>query len=176
MELCSFELFNASKWKLMAEDAVRSVCEGGLINWPIPPPLCANPLDAAALSNDLEQQLRVLVTEHRRVRHPPKTTTCSSKSSKTEVHETISVGSGPSKHMGRPPVVLADAGSRGLRDGARDWRFSGKRRVSASHQTRGSRRTHVQGLPDPVRTSQRAKSTHRLSQVSWSGCQSLLWF
>ena len=51
----------------MAEDAVRSVCEGGLLNWPIPPPLCANILDAAAVSNDLEQQLRLLVTEHRRV-------------------------------------------------------------------------------------------------------------
>ena len=55
----------------MADDAVRSVCEGGLLNWPIPPPLCANILDAAAVSNDLEQQLRLLVTEHRRVRENP---------------------------------------------------------------------------------------------------------
>ena len=67
MELCSFELYNQSQWKLMAEDAIRSVCDGGLAQWPVPPPLCANQLDAAVASNDLEHQLRMLVTEHRRV-------------------------------------------------------------------------------------------------------------
>ena len=70
VELCSFELYSQSKWKLMAEDAIRSVCDGGLSQWPVPPPLCANTLDAAAASNDLEHQLRQLVTEHRRVRDP----------------------------------------------------------------------------------------------------------
>ena len=64
VELCSFELYNQSQWKLMAEDAIRSVCDGGLAQWPVPPPLCANQLDAAVASNDLEHQLRMLVTEH----------------------------------------------------------------------------------------------------------------
>ena len=52
----------------MSEDAITSVCgPGASPQWPMPPPLSASTLDTALVSNDLEQQLRVIVTEHRRV-------------------------------------------------------------------------------------------------------------
>jgi len=53
----------------MSDDALRSVCDAGVNpDWPSFPPLCASPLDAALVSNELEHELRSLVTQHRRVR------------------------------------------------------------------------------------------------------------
>ncbi|XP_071091691.1 centrosomal protein of 76 kDa-like isoform X1 [Haliotis cracherodii] len=67
VETCRFDLTDESRWKSMAGDAVMSVCgPGACPTWPTPPPLCASTLDPSILSNDLEQQLRVLVMEHRR--------------------------------------------------------------------------------------------------------------
>ena len=52
----------------MSEDAITSVCgPGASPQWPMPPPLSASTLDTALVCNDLEQQLRVIVTDHRRV-------------------------------------------------------------------------------------------------------------
>ncbi|BFZ19803.1 hypothetical protein BsWGS_22842 [Bradybaena similaris] len=67
VEVCHFDLQNEAHWKSMSRDAVLSVCGLGVCPlWPVPPPLCPSTLDAALVSNDLEQQLRVLVMEHRR--------------------------------------------------------------------------------------------------------------
>lgn len=67
VETSVFDLYDQSRWKQMSEDTIRSVCTlGSMPTWPTIPPLCANPLDASLASNDLEQQLRALVTEHRR--------------------------------------------------------------------------------------------------------------
>ncbi|XP_069076034.1 centrosomal protein of 76 kDa isoform X1 [Pleurodeles waltl] len=67
VELCAFDLHDESKWKPMSEEAIRSVCApGSTTSLPPFPPLCASLMDAAAISNDLELQLRVLVSEHRK--------------------------------------------------------------------------------------------------------------
>ena len=52
----------------MSEDAVHSVCGPGAAPlWPALPPLCASSFDVGLMSNDLEQELRSLVAEHRQV-------------------------------------------------------------------------------------------------------------
>lgn len=67
VELCLFDLHDECKWKPMSEEAIRSVCApGSTTSLPPFPPLCASLMDAAAISNDLELQLRVLVSEHRK--------------------------------------------------------------------------------------------------------------
>ncbi|KAJ8412653.1 hypothetical protein AAFF_G00116040 [Aldrovandia affinis] len=67
VELCVFDLQNGSRWKAMSEEALRSVCApGSTTSLPPLPPLCASPLDPAAASNQLELELRCLVTEHRK--------------------------------------------------------------------------------------------------------------
>ncbi|XP_055892466.1 centrosomal protein of 76 kDa-like [Biomphalaria glabrata] len=67
VEVCHFDLANEAHWKSMSSDAIISVCGAGACpTWPIPPPLSPSTLDPILLSNDLEQQLRVLVMEHRR--------------------------------------------------------------------------------------------------------------
>ncbi|XP_064610638.1 centrosomal protein of 76 kDa-like isoform X2 [Liolophura sinensis] len=68
VEVCEFELEDQARWKAMSQDAVLSVCGPGAVpHWPAFPSLCVSRLDAALVSNDLEQQLRVLVTSHRQV-------------------------------------------------------------------------------------------------------------
>eukprot|EP00105_Crassostrea_gigas_P015727 XP_011432820.1 PREDICTED: centrosomal protein of 76 kDa-like [Crassostrea gigas] len=67
VEVCKFNLKNEADWKSMSQDAVLSVCgPGASLAWPSMPPLCCSSLDSALVSNDLEQQLRVMVYEHRR--------------------------------------------------------------------------------------------------------------
>ncbi|XP_005103634.1 centrosomal protein of 76 kDa [Aplysia californica] len=67
VEVCRFDLHNEAHWKSMSQDAIVSVCgPGACPQWPVPPPLSPSVLDSALVSNDLEQQLRVLVMEHRR--------------------------------------------------------------------------------------------------------------
>ncbi|CAG5134305.1 unnamed protein product [Candidula unifasciata] len=67
VEVCHFDLQNEAHWKSMSRDAVLSVCGSGVCPlWPVPPPLCPSTLDAALVSSDLEQHLKVLVMEHRR--------------------------------------------------------------------------------------------------------------
>jgi len=52
----------------MSADAILSVCSSGSTPlWPQFPPLSPPTIDSSLASNDLEQQLRILVTEHRRV-------------------------------------------------------------------------------------------------------------
>ena len=70
VETCQFVLTDESKWKAMSGDALDSVCGDSLMGpgYPALPPLCASSLDSALASNDLEQELRYLVTQHRRVR------------------------------------------------------------------------------------------------------------
>jgi len=66
--MCVFDVSDGSRWKAMSDDAIRSVCEPGVNpDWPTFPPLSASPLDAALVSNELEHELRSLVTQHRRV-------------------------------------------------------------------------------------------------------------
>ncbi|XP_076112649.1 centrosomal protein of 76 kDa-like [Mytilus galloprovincialis] len=67
VDVSHFELGNESRWKPMSQDAVLSVCGlGASPSWPTLPPLCSSTLDPTLVSNDLEQQLRVLLFEHRR--------------------------------------------------------------------------------------------------------------
>jgi hypothetical protein len=69
VEVCQFELRNESRWKSMSQDAILSVCgPGSSPCWPTLPPLCSSTLDSTLVSNDVEQQLRILLFEHRRVR------------------------------------------------------------------------------------------------------------
>uniref|UniRef100_A0A3Q2ZD87 Centrosomal protein of 76 kDa n=1 Tax=Kryptolebias marmoratus TaxID=37003 RepID=A0A3Q2ZD87_KRYMA len=67
VELCVFDFQNQSRWKAMSEDALKSVCApGSTTALPPVPPLCAPSLDPAAASNQLELEMRYLVTEHRK--------------------------------------------------------------------------------------------------------------
>lgn len=54
----------------MSEEALKSVCTpGSTTSLPPLPPLCAPSLDPAAASNQLELEIRFLVSEHRKVKH-----------------------------------------------------------------------------------------------------------
>ncbi|XP_056142658.1 centrosomal protein of 76 kDa [Lampris incognitus] len=67
VELCVFDLQNQSHWKAMSEEALRSVCAlGSTTSLPPLPPLCAPTLEPAAASNQLELEMRYLVSEHRK--------------------------------------------------------------------------------------------------------------
>lgn len=62
-------LQNQSRWKAMSEEALKSVTAPGTItSLPPLPPLCAPSLDPAAASNQLELEMRCLVSEHRKVK------------------------------------------------------------------------------------------------------------
>lgn len=68
VELCVFDLREPSLWKSMSEDALLSVCAlGSGFSAPPLPPLCGPALDPAAASNHLELEMRLLVSEHRKV-------------------------------------------------------------------------------------------------------------
>ncbi|XP_064164700.1 centrosomal protein of 76 kDa [Anguilla rostrata] len=67
VELCVFDLRDGARWKAMSQEAVRSVCApGSTTSLPPLPPLCASQLDPVAASNQLELELRHLLTEHRK--------------------------------------------------------------------------------------------------------------
>ncbi|XP_029360196.1 centrosomal protein of 76 kDa isoform X1 [Echeneis naucrates] len=67
VELCVFDFQNQSQWKAMSEDALKSVCsQGSTTSSPLLPPLCAPSLDPMSSSNQLELELRYLVSEHRK--------------------------------------------------------------------------------------------------------------
>ncbi|XP_060469176.2 centrosomal protein of 76 kDa isoform X4 [Panthera onca] len=67
VEICVFDLNDESKWKPMSEEAVKSVCApGATTSLPPFPPLCASTIDASVTSNEIEMQLRLLVSEHRK--------------------------------------------------------------------------------------------------------------
>ncbi|ERE86155.1 centrosomal protein [Cricetulus griseus] len=67
VETCIFDLNDESKWKPMSEDAIKSVCApGATTSLPPFPPLCASTIDASVTSNEIEMQLRLLVSEHRK--------------------------------------------------------------------------------------------------------------
>ncbi|XP_060905695.1 centrosomal protein of 76 kDa [Labrus mixtus] len=67
VELCVFDLQNQSRWKAMSEEALKSVCApGSTTSLPPLPPLCAPSLDPAAASNQLELEMRFLISEHRK--------------------------------------------------------------------------------------------------------------
>ena len=67
--VCQFDLGDDARWKSMSQDAILSVCgQGTSPIWRTFPPLCSSGVDAALVSNDLEQQLKILAVEHRRVR------------------------------------------------------------------------------------------------------------
>uniref|UniRef100_A0A8C2T5X5 Centrosomal protein of 76 kDa n=1 Tax=Coturnix japonica TaxID=93934 RepID=A0A8C2T5X5_COTJA len=67
VEVCVFDLQDESKWKPMNAEAIKSVCSPGTASSVPPfPPLCASAIDAAVASNDIELQLRILVSEHRK--------------------------------------------------------------------------------------------------------------
>ncbi|GFS20157.1 centrosomal protein of 76 kDa-like [Elysia marginata] len=67
VDVCQFDLHNEAHWKSMSKDAIVSVCGMGTnSSWPVPPSLSPSSLDHHLLSNDLEQQLKILVIEHRR--------------------------------------------------------------------------------------------------------------
>ncbi|XP_068179754.1 centrosomal protein of 76 kDa [Antennarius striatus] len=63
---CIFDFQNPSRWKPMSEEALKSVCSPGSPSVPFPPPLCAPVLDAASASNQMEMELRYLMSEHRK--------------------------------------------------------------------------------------------------------------
>ncbi|XP_019346146.1 centrosomal protein of 76 kDa isoform X4 [Alligator mississippiensis] len=67
VEVCAFDLRDESKWKPMSEEAIKSVCSpGATTSLPPFPPLCASTIDAAVASNEIELQLRILVSEYRK--------------------------------------------------------------------------------------------------------------
>ncbi|XP_037982904.1 centrosomal protein of 76 kDa [Motacilla alba alba] len=67
VEVCVFDLHDESKWKPMSGEAIKSVCApGATSSVPPSPPLCASTIDAAVTSNEMEVQLRMLVSEHRK--------------------------------------------------------------------------------------------------------------
>ncbi|XP_068998211.1 centrosomal protein of 76 kDa isoform X1 [Embiotoca jacksoni] len=67
VDLCVFDFQNPSQWKAMSEEALKSVCApGSTTSLPPLPPLCAPSLDPAAASNQLELEMRYLVSEHRK--------------------------------------------------------------------------------------------------------------
>ncbi|CAL1610487.1 unnamed protein product [Knipowitschia caucasica] len=67
VELCVFDFQNQSRWKAMSDDALKSVCSpGSNTSLPPVPPLTAPTLDPAAVSNQLELELRYLISEHRK--------------------------------------------------------------------------------------------------------------
>nr|XP_043890822.1 centrosomal protein of 76 kDa isoform X2 [Solea senegalensis] len=67
VELCVFEFQNQSRWKAMSEEALKSVCApGSTTSLPPLPPLCAPSLEPAACSNQLELEMRYLISEHRK--------------------------------------------------------------------------------------------------------------
>ncbi|XP_007062401.1 centrosomal protein of 76 kDa isoform X3 [Chelonia mydas] len=67
VEVCVFDLHDESKWKPMSGEAIKSVCSpGATTSLPPFPPLCASTIDAAVISNEIELQLRILVSEHRK--------------------------------------------------------------------------------------------------------------
>lgn len=67
VELCVFDFQNQSRWKSMSEEALRSVCSPGFsTSLPPVPPLTAPSLDPAAVSNQLELEMRYLISEHRK--------------------------------------------------------------------------------------------------------------
>ncbi|XP_030639159.1 centrosomal protein of 76 kDa [Chanos chanos] len=67
VELCVFDFGDGSRWKPMSEEALNSVCApGSITSLPPTPPLCAPTLVPAEASNQLELELRYLVTEHRK--------------------------------------------------------------------------------------------------------------
>uniref|UniRef100_A0A8D0HAR7 Centrosomal protein of 76 kDa n=1 Tax=Sphenodon punctatus TaxID=8508 RepID=A0A8D0HAR7_SPHPU len=67
VEVCVFDLNNESRWKPMSGDAIKSVCSpGATTSLPPFPPLCASMIDAAVTSNEIELQLRILVSEYRK--------------------------------------------------------------------------------------------------------------
>lgn len=67
VELCVFDFTDASRWKAMSKEAVCSVCTPSSISsLPPTPPLCPPSVQASDASNQLELELRYLVTEHRK--------------------------------------------------------------------------------------------------------------
>ncbi|KAG7470096.1 hypothetical protein MATL_G00135690 [Megalops atlanticus] len=67
VELCVFDLGDGARWKAMSAEAIRSVCAlGATSSLPPAPSLCASPVDPAAASNQLELEMRYLVSEHRK--------------------------------------------------------------------------------------------------------------
>ncbi|XP_040209863.1 centrosomal protein of 76 kDa [Rana temporaria] len=67
VDLCVCDLHDESRWKPMSAEAIKSVCSpGSITSLPPFPPLCSSLIDAATESNEIELQLRVLVSEHRK--------------------------------------------------------------------------------------------------------------
>lgn len=65
-----FDFTDASRWKAMSEEAICSVCApGSTSSLPPTPPLCPPSVQASDASNQLELELRYLITEHRKVIH-----------------------------------------------------------------------------------------------------------
>lgn len=68
VELCVFDFTDGSRWKAMSEEAVRSVCDPGFnTSLPPTPPLCSPSLVPNEASNQLELEIRYLLSEHRKV-------------------------------------------------------------------------------------------------------------
>ncbi|XP_077455829.1 centrosomal protein of 76 kDa [Stigmatopora argus] len=67
VELCVFDLQNQSRWKAMSEEALMSVSvSGSASSLPPLPPLSSSSLDAVAVSNQLELEMKHLISEHRK--------------------------------------------------------------------------------------------------------------
>ncbi|XP_062848310.1 centrosomal protein of 76 kDa [Trichomycterus rosablanca] len=67
VELCVFDLADASRWKAMSEEALRSVCApGSTTSLPPTPPLRPPSVNDSEASNQLELELRCLLAEHRK--------------------------------------------------------------------------------------------------------------
>ncbi|XP_056618560.1 centrosomal protein of 76 kDa [Triplophysa dalaica] len=67
VELCVFDFADGSRWKVMSEEAIRSVCvPGSTSSLPPTPPLCSPSVLPNEASNQLELEMRYLLAEHRK--------------------------------------------------------------------------------------------------------------
>merc|ERR1719383_204978 len=75
VQVCAFDFLDESRWKSLSPEVIRSVCSSSVSNgavistWELAsrlPPLMSSAFDAAILANDLEAELKMLITEHRR--------------------------------------------------------------------------------------------------------------
>lgn len=89
----------------MTEEALKSVCAPGAPSALAPlPPLCAPSLDPAAISNQLELEMRFLVSEHRKVGRPTRGQEAVSLDFSLELR-LPPPGPEAGDRVGRPPVL-----------------------------------------------------------------------
>lgn len=127
----------------MSEEALKSVCAPGAPSaLASPPPLCAPSLDPAAVSNQLELEMRFLVSEHRKVGRPTPGQEAEALDLNLELRLSPP-GPEAGDRVGRPPVLPAVLCAVGLRAGALHQRFLRQRGVPGRGEDGRAGRAHL---------------------------------